>query len=176
MSRTVCFAAQKIIDTIKAEGLSLGVLVLAENAVDFNDDESRAVSKAIEHAGGNYYVNDGGDWVVSDVPLGDYRDFGFNFDADIEDGDVLVQGGRWACLWRVSKADRAEYPSGWCAQVVETINEAGGIQMGALIYDLSHPALKSDRIRHAVRASYFSRHMQALWTDCAAELAKYDAE
>lgn len=172
---TAVTAAQKIIDTIKTWGLSCGLIVSAEVAADFNDDESRAVSKAIEAAGGNYYVNNDGDWVVSNVPLGDYRDFGFNFDADIEGGDVLVQGGRWACLWRVSKADRAEYPSGWCAQVVESISEAGGIQMGALIYDLNHPALKSDRIRRTVRASYFSRNVQALWADCAAELARHKA-
>lgn len=175
MSRIVRFAAQEIIDTIKTEGLSLGVIVSAEVAADFNDDESRAVSKAIERAGGNYYVNDDGDWVVSDVP-GDYREFGFNLDAAVEDGDVLFQTGPYACLWVVTKAPLREYPSGWRAHIIEHINAGGGIQYGALIYDLRDRALDAKLITRVVSADWFRLNMQALWADVQAEIAKHDAE
>jgi hypothetical protein len=135
-----------------ATGLEVGqVVVCADDLASMGDDDIADLDRleAYEHLG---------------------------FSADIEDGDVLFQTGPHACLWLVSKALLQDHPSGWRAQLIEHINEGGGVQWGALVYDLRDRALDAKLITRVVSADWFRINMQTLWSDVQAELAKHDAE
>lgn len=159
-----------------AAGLSVGdVVIYADDLAAMGDDDVVEIEKAIRKAGARTETNDDGDLVIGDLDrLETYEHLGF--EADVEDGDVLFQTGRHACLWIVSKALLQDHPSGWRAHLVERINEAGGIQHGALVYDLRDRALDPKLITRVVSADWFRLNMQTLWADVQAELAKHDAE
>lgn len=159
-----------------AAGLEVGqVVVYAADLETMGDDDVAEVKKAIRKANWRSEVNDDGDLVIVDLDrLETYEHLGFS--ADVEDGDVLFQTGPHACLWLVSKALLQDHPSGWRAQLIEHINEAGGVQWGALVYDLRHRALDPELITRVVDAGFFRLNKLALWADVQAELAKHDAE
>lgn len=159
-----------------AAGLDVGQTVLSAADLEvMGDDDVAEIEKAIRAQGARSETNDDGDLVIADMErLATYEHLGF--DADVEDGDVLVQSGRYACLWVVSRAQMQDHPSGWRAHLIEHINEAGGVQWGALVYDLRHRALDPKLITRVVSADFFELHKLGLWADVQAELAKYDAE
>lgn len=159
-----------------AAGLEVGqVVVYADDLADMGDDDVAEIKQAIRKAGAQAETNDDGDLVIADLDrLQAYEHLGFS--ADIEDGDVLFQTGPHACLWLVSKALLQDHPSGWRAQLIEHINEGGGVQWGALVYDLRDRALDAKLITRVVDANFFRLNKLALWADVQAELAKHNAE
>lgn len=159
-----------------AAGLEVGQTVLSAADLEvMGDDDVAEIEKAIRAQGARSETNDDGDLVIADMErLESYEHLGF--DAEVEDGDVLVQSGRYACLWLVSKALLQDHPSGWRAQLIEHINEAGGVQWGALTYDLRARALDPKLITRVVSADFFRLNKLALWADIQAELAKYGEE
>jgi len=155
-------AALSLID----DGIYVDQLILeAYDLKEMGSDDVAQVEKAIREAGGRSELDGDGDLLIRDVdgsrPLLNYGHLGFG-GVVIEDNDILVQFGAHACIWFVRSADVADYPSGWSAQIVESINEDGDVRMGALICDLR--SLDRSLMEYVCDAVSFQSNKIELWS------------
>jgi hypothetical protein len=79
----------------------------------------------------------------------------------IHDDDIIVVYGENPALW-VVKMDPAK-PSGWSVQVIERVNDGGGIELGDLVLDLRHPVFDRESVAKIIPGDAFRRHPISFW-------------